>query len=70
MNWIDFVIRMFAALFFGAAIGLERQWRQRMTGLRINGLVAAGVAKVRGVPPGTRCTVNWYGRGSVEQVFC
>jgi putative Mg2+ transporter-C (MgtC) family protein len=44
MNWIDFAIRMFSALFFGAAIGLERQWRQRMTGLRTNGLVAAGAA--------------------------
>jgi putative Mg2+ transporter-C (MgtC) family protein len=44
MNWIDFTIRMFAALFLGAAIGLERQWRQRMTGLRTNGLVAVGAA--------------------------
>ena len=44
MNWIDFGIRLFAALFLGAAIGLERQWRQRMTGLRTNGLVAIGSA--------------------------
>ena len=44
MNWIDFAIRMFAALFLGGAIGLERQWRQRMTGLRTNGLVAVGAA--------------------------
>jgi putative Mg2+ transporter-C (MgtC) family protein len=44
MNWIDFAIRMSAALFLGAAIGLERQWRQRMTGLRTNGLVAVGAA--------------------------
>ena len=35
---------MFAALFLGGAIGLERQWRQRMTGLRTNGLVAVGSA--------------------------
>jgi len=35
---------MFAALFLGAVIGLERQWRQRMTGLRTNGLVAVGSA--------------------------
>lgn len=28
----------------GAAIGLERQWRQRMAGLRTNALVAAGSA--------------------------
>ena len=44
MNWIDFGLRMFAALFLGGAIGLERQWRQRMTGLRTNGLVAVGAA--------------------------
>ena len=44
MNWIDFGIRMFAALFLGGAIGFERQWRQRMTGLRTNALVAIGSA--------------------------
>ena len=44
MNWMDFSIRMFAALFLGGVIGLERQWRQRMTGLRTNGLVAVGAA--------------------------
>jgi putative Mg2+ transporter-C (MgtC) family protein len=44
LNWIEFGIRMFAALFLGGVIGLERQWRQRMTGLRTNGLVAVGAA--------------------------
>src|SRR5579864_1437552 len=44
MNWIDFALRLVAALVFGALIGLERQWRQRMTGLRTNGLVAVGSA--------------------------
>lgn len=33
-----------AALGFGAAIGLERQWRARMAGLRTNALVAGGAA--------------------------
>ncbi|MFF1680823.1 MgtC/SapB family protein [Streptomyces sp. NPDC058256] len=33
-----------AGLGFGAAIGLERQWRARMAGLRTNALVAAGSA--------------------------
>ncbi|MER6052788.1 MgtC/SapB family protein [Streptomyces sp. NPDC001793] len=33
-----------AGLGFGAAIGLERQWRARMAGLRTNALVAAGPA--------------------------
>jgi putative Mg2+ transporter-C (MgtC) family protein len=44
MNWIEFGLRMFTALLLGGAIGLERQWRQRMTGLRTNGLVAVGSA--------------------------
>jgi putative Mg2+ transporter-C (MgtC) family protein len=44
MSPVDFAIRMFTALLLGAAIGLERQWRQRMTGLRTNALVAAGSA--------------------------
>ncbi|MFF4010477.1 MgtC/SapB family protein [Streptomyces sp. NPDC001717] len=33
-----------AALGFGAAIGLERQWRARLAGLRTNALVAGGAA--------------------------
>src|SRR5579862_8187285 len=44
MHTIDFAIRLLSALLFGATIGLERQWRQRMTGLRTNGLVAVGSA--------------------------
>ena len=44
MNWIDIGIRMLAALVLGGLIGLERQWRQRMTGLRTNALVAVGSA--------------------------
>jgi putative Mg2+ transporter-C (MgtC) family protein len=44
MNYTDFTIRMAAALMFGGLIGLERQWRQRMTGLRTNALVAVGSA--------------------------
>ncbi|MER6196567.1 MgtC/SapB family protein [Streptomyces sp. NPDC001586] len=35
---------MAAALGFGAAIGVERQWRARMAGLRTNALVAGGAA--------------------------
>ena len=44
MNDLDFVIRLGAALLMGAAVGLERQWRQRMAGTRTNALVAAGAA--------------------------
>ena len=35
---------LFLAGCLGAAIGLERQWRQRMAGLRTNTLVALGAA--------------------------
>jgi putative Mg2+ transporter-C (MgtC) family protein len=36
--------RVALALALGAVIGLERQWRQRMAGLRTNALVAGGAA--------------------------
>ena len=39
-----FALRIAAALLLGVAIGLERQWRQRMAGLRTNALVAVGAA--------------------------
>jgi putative Mg2+ transporter-C (MgtC) family protein len=44
MNPLQFTIRLCCALILGALIGLERQWRQRITGLRTNGLVAVGSA--------------------------
>ena len=44
MNILDFVFRLASALFLGAAVGLERQWRQRMAGTRTTALVAAGAA--------------------------
>ena len=39
-----FAIRLGLALLLGAIVGAERQWRQRMAGLRTNALVAAGAA--------------------------
>lgn len=42
--WHHFAIRLVLALILGALIGAERQWRQRMAGLRTNALVAAGAA--------------------------
>lgn len=39
-----FTERLFTALFLGAVVGLERQWRQRMAGTRTNALVAAGAS--------------------------
>lgn len=44
MEWHQFVLRLGLALLLGSLIGAERQWRQRMAGLRTNGLVAAGAA--------------------------
>lgn len=38
----EFVVRLSVGLGCGALIGLERQWRARMAGLRTNALVAAG----------------------------
>jgi putative Mg2+ transporter-C (MgtC) family protein len=40
--WHYFAIRLGLALILGALIGAERQWRQRMAGLRTNALVSAG----------------------------
>ncbi|BAZ07458.1 MgtC/SapB family protein [Calothrix sp. NIES-3974] len=44
MTWQDFAIRLFVAFTLGSAIGLERQWRQRMAGLRTNTLVCIGAS--------------------------
>jgi putative Mg2+ transporter-C (MgtC) family protein len=44
MTLAEIAIRLVVALTLGAAIGFERQWRQRMAGLRTNALVALGAA--------------------------
>jgi putative Mg2+ transporter-C (MgtC) family protein len=41
---LPFSLRLLSAIFMGATVGLERQWRQRMAGTRTNALVAAGAA--------------------------
>ena len=46
MNAYLFAIRLMIALFLGALVGAERQWRQRTAGLRTNCLVAMGAAMV------------------------
>jgi putative Mg2+ transporter-C (MgtC) family protein len=40
----DVAFRLVAALLLGAAVGIERQYRQRAAGLRTNALVALGAA--------------------------
>ena len=42
MVWQDIVVRLLVAIFAGACIGTERQWRHRMAGLRTNALVSLG----------------------------
>ena len=44
MNTLEFITRLSLALFLGAAIGIERQWRQKSAGLRTNTLVSMGAA--------------------------
>ncbi len=44
MELIEAAPRILVATLLGAAIGFERQWRQRMAGLRTNALVALGAA--------------------------
>lgn len=44
MTWTEFVVRLVIAFLLGSALGLERQWRQRMAGLRTNTLVSTGAA--------------------------
>lgn len=44
MPELTFALHVTVAMLLGAAIGLERQWRQRMAGLRTNALVALGAA--------------------------
>ena len=41
---LSFSLRLLSAIFMGATVGLERQWRQRMAGTRTNALVASGAA--------------------------
>jgi putative Mg2+ transporter-C (MgtC) family protein len=42
LSWIDLCLRLATALGCGVAIGAERQWRQRMAGLRTYSLVSVG----------------------------
>jgi putative Mg2+ transporter-C (MgtC) family protein len=44
MNPHEIGLRLAVALLIGGVIGFERQWRQRMAGLRTNALVATGAA--------------------------
>lgn len=44
MTLLDFTLRLSLALVLGAAIGFERQWRQKSAGLRTNTLVSLGSA--------------------------
>ncbi|GAA1986231.1 MgtC/SapB family protein [Kitasatospora viridis] len=42
LSTLDFLTRLAVGVGCGALVGIERQWRARMAGLRTNALVAAG----------------------------
>ena len=42
LSTLEFILRLSTGVGLGAIIGVERQWRARMAGLRTNALVAAG----------------------------
>jgi len=42
MTLLETVLRLGLAVVLGSAIGFERQWNQKMAGLRTNALVALG----------------------------
>lgn len=44
LSTVDLLIRILAGVGFGTAIGIERQYRARMAGLRTNALVCVGSA--------------------------
>jgi putative Mg2+ transporter-C (MgtC) family protein len=44
LEFWEFALRLLAAVGLGALVGVERQWRARMAGLRTNALVATGAA--------------------------
>lgn len=44
MLMFPYISNLLAAMLLGSLIGAERQWRQRMAGLRTNALVATGAA--------------------------
>jgi putative Mg2+ transporter-C (MgtC) family protein len=44
ISHLEFALRVSVALLLGSIVGLERQWRQRLAGLRTNALVATGAS--------------------------
>ncbi len=58
MSSAIFAERIVLALLLGVVIGIERQWRQRMAGLRTNALVAVGAASFASISILMNATIN------------
>jgi uncharacterized membrane protein YhiD involved in acid resistance len=68
MAWQMFMLRVGVAALLGAIIGLERQVRQRLAGLRTNALVSIGAAAFVALTAGRtdRAIEQVVGRLSLE----
>ncbi|HJW70050.1 MAG TPA: MgtC/SapB family protein [Candidatus Binatia bacterium] len=68
MAWQMFMLRVGVAALLGAIIGLERQVRQRLAGLRTNALVSIGAAAFVALAAGRtdRAIEQVVGRLSLE----
>jgi putative Mg2+ transporter-C (MgtC) family protein len=61
---IESAIRLAVALALGSAIGFERQWNQKMAGLRTNALVALGAGVI------LREGINVHGINTAATLWC
>ena len=72
MAWHHFVAYLVTAIVLGAVIGAERQYHQRIAGLRTNALVSAGAAMFVSISllvPLNPTTCRWLHRSFQELVF-
>ena len=66
ISTLHFAIRLLLAIAMGATVGLERQWRQRMAGLRPEALPAALRSEIRRIGQIACETIGLRGYGSLD----